>query len=257
MKATTVSAVAFIALSAGAAYASPSTINGVKEQLRIYNDFTLSNLTVTNNYPASVRIQESNFVNDGVGGNWANKHALWFSDDGGVTGYDYNYPDSFYVAVTVQDSSTGIGGSEVGFNADLFGFGFFGGGLGGGEIAAFGSTLPFHTFGTGLYTPGDTLDLVMIYRAGPAEFGSPPSTIEYRYQVNGGGFVSSGQIPYTNGEGGIPSGGWSQYIGLGAQFGSAEGGNADVLFSNIVAVPAPGAASLLGLAGLAAARRRR
>ena len=257
MKAISITAVSFIALSAGSAFASPSTINAVYEQTRIYNDFTTSTLNVTNNYATSVNLQESDYTDDGVGGNFANKHAFWFSDDGGVTPFDYNYGDAFFMQVSVVDNSTGIGGVEVGFNADLFGFGFFGGGLGGGEIAAFGSTLPFHSFGTGLYTAGDNLDLIMIYRPGPAEFGAPVSTMEYRYQVNGGGWTSSGLIPYGNGEGGIPSGGWSQLFGFGAQFNNPIGGSADVTFSNIVAVPAPGAASLLGLGGLLVARRRR
>jgi hypothetical protein len=259
MKAISIAAVSFIALSAGSAFASPSTVNAVFEAPRIFNDFTTSSLTITNNFAASVRIQESGYADDSVGGNFANKHAFWYSDNGGVSPLDYNYGDGFYFSVTVTDSSTGIGGSEVGMNSDLFGFGFFGSGIGpgGSEIAAFGGTLPFHSFGSGLYTQGDALGLAMIYRPGPAEFGLPAGTIEYRYQINGGGWVSSGQIVFTNTEGGFPSGGFNQFFGFGAQFNNPIGGSADVLFENIVAVPAPGAAALLGLGGLVVARRRR
>lgn len=259
MKTMVLTSASAIVLFAGAATASPSTINGVKDATRIFNDFPMTTLTVTNNYPSSVRIEESGYVDDMAGGNFANKHAFWLSDDGGANGYDFNYGDGFYFSVTVQDSSTGIGGSEVGMNTDLFGFGFFGSGIGpgGSEIAAFGGTLPFHSFGSGLYTAGDVLDLAMVYRPGAGEFLAPAGTIEYRYQVNGGGWVSSGQIVFGNTEGGFPSGGWNQFIGFGAQFNNPIGGSADVLFSNIYAIPTPASAALLGVAGLAGLRRRR
>lgn len=250
---------AVIAATAGTATANVAGINGLNQQNRIFNDFSTSNLIVTDNYPATFHYDETNLVDDAQGGNFANKHAAWLSDDAGATAFDFNYDDSFDLKTTVVDSSSGLT-AEVGIVADLFGFGFFGGGLSNGEIAAFGSTLPFHSFGTGLYTAGDTLDLRIIYRAGATEFVDT-STIEYRYQVNGGGWVSSGEKPYTNTEMGIPSGTpESQFIqkfGLGVQFNNAEGGTGDVLFSNIMVSPTPGTAALLGLAGLAGIRRRR
>lgn len=257
MRIVALSTIAALTCLAGTAVASPSTINGVTNNTRIFDDFTTSNLNVTNNYPSSVHLTETDFVDDGIGGNFANKHSFYYSDNGGATAYDFNYGDGFLLGVTVQDSSTGIGGVEVGMNADLFGFGFFGGGLNNGEIAAFGSNLPFHSFGTGLYTAGDVLDLRMIYRPGAGEFTLPAGTIEYQYQLNGGGWVSSGQIVFGNVEGGIPSGGFNQLLGFGAQFNNPIGGSADVLFTNIKAVPAPGAFALLGFAGALGARRRR
>lgn len=257
MRIVALSAVSAIALCAGSAVASPSTLNGVTDNTRIFDDFTTSNLNVTNNYASSVHLTETDFADDGVGGNFANKHAFWLSDDGGATPFDFNYGDGFDFCVTVTDNSSGIGGVEVGMSTDLFGFGFFGGGLGGGEVAAFGGTLPFHSFGAGLYTAGDDLGLRMTYRPGPAEFGSPKGTIEYQYQINGGGWTSSGQIVFTNTEGGFPSGGFNQFIGLGAQFNNPIGGTADVTFADIKAVPAPGAMALLGFAGALGARRRR
>jgi hypothetical protein len=254
-----IGALALIA-TAGTAFGAVSSINSVQEADRIFNDFTTTTLTVTNNYATSYRIQETGFVDDGIGGNFANFHAAWFSADSGATAYDFNYGDSFDAKVTVQDSSSGIGAVEAGFKADLFGFGFFGGLPGNGEIAAFGSTLPFHSFGTGLYTPGDTLDLRMIYRAGTTEFVDT-SYIQYLYQLNGGGWNHSPWIPYTNTEMGIPSGipdtQFIQKIGFGAQFNNPIGGTADVLFSNIMITPTPGAAALFGIAGLAGIRRRR
>jgi hypothetical protein len=259
MKLVALTSVSAVVLFAGSAIASPSTINGVVEATRIFNDFTTTSLTVTNNYPSSVRLEESGYADDGVGGNFANKHAFWLSDDGGATGLDFNYGDGFFFSVTVTDNSSGMGGSEVGMNSDLFGFGFFGSGIGpgGSEIAAFGGTLPFHSFGSGLYAAGDDLGLRMIYRPGPAEFGLPKGTIEYQYQINGGGWVSSGQILWNNTEGGIPSGGFTQLFGFGAQFNNPIGGTADVTFSDIYAVPAPASIALLGAAGIVGIRRRR
>lgn len=247
---------ALIAATAGTATANVAGINGLNQQNRIFNDFPASNLTVTDNYPATFRYEEDNFT----GGGFANKHAAWLSDDAGATAMDFNYDDAFDIKTTVVDASTGLGAAEVGIVTDLFGFGFFGAGLGGGEIAAFGATLPFHSFGFGLYTAGDTLDLRMIYRAGATEFVDT-STIEYRYQINGGGWVSSGEIPFTNTEMGFPSGTpesqFIQKIGFGVQFNNAGGGAADVTFSNIMVSPTPGTAALLGLAGIAGIRRRR
>ncbi len=256
MKATSITAVAFLALSAGAAFASPSTINGVVPAPRLYNDFSTSTLTITNNFASSVRIEETDYADDGVGGNFANRHEFWFSDDGGATAFDYDYDDGFYMELSVTDSSVGVGAVEAGFGTDLFGFGVFGI-LGGGAIGAFIPTMPSHFFGAGLFAAGDQVDLAMIYRPGAGEFLTPVSTIEYRYQVNGGGWVSSGLLTFGNTEGGIPTGGWSQLIGFGAQINQPIGGSADVLFENIQAIPAPGAASLLGLGGLLVARRRR
>ena len=254
-----IGAFALVAI-AGTTFGAVSGINSVQQADRIFNDFTTSTLTVTNNYASSYRIQESNFSDDGIGGNFANFHAAWFSDDSGATAYDFNYDDSYDAKLTLNDTSNGIGQVEAGFKADLFGFGFFGGLPGNGEIAAFGSTFPFHSFGTGLYTPGDTLDLRITYQAGTAEFVDT-SYIRYMYQLNGGGWNGSGWIPFTNGELGIPSGipesQFIQKIGFGAQFNNPIGGTADVLFSNIMITPTPGAAALFGIAGLAGIRRRR
>lgn len=253
MKTMVLSTASAIMLLAGTA--SATAINGHVLVPRLYNDFSTTTLTITDNFASSVRVQETDFADDGAGGNFANRHVGWFSADGGATAYDYNYGDGFYMSLTVQDSSVGLT-AEAGFGMDLFGFGVYGL-VGGGGIGAFIPTMPFHFFGSGLHAPGDVVDLAMVYRPGAGEFAAPVSTMEYLYQVNGGGWVSSGQIPFGNTEGGIPSGGWSQLIGWSAQFNQPIGGSADVLFSNIYAIPTPASAALLGVAGLAGLRRRR
>jgi len=246
-----IAAIALLA-AVGSANAAVQDINSVQQANRIFDDFTTSSLTVTDNYAASYRIEESNFSDDGQGGNFANKHGAFFSEDSGATRFDFDYGDSFNAKLTYVDNSSGID-VEAGFLTDLFGFGFFGG-LPNGEVAAFGGTLPFHSFGN-IYTPGDTVDLSMNYIAGTAE-GFDPSVIIYGVQINGGGWTSSGAIPFTNGEMGWPSA-FTQYIGFGAQFNNPIGGSADVTFSNIMITPAPGAAALMGALGLVGLRRRR
>jgi hypothetical protein len=84
--------------------------------------------------------------------------------------------------------------------------------------------------------------------------GGTAGTMEYVYDL-GAGAISSGAIPFTNAEGGIPEN-FSFYVGVGTQTTGTDGGTAHVEFNNFV-VPAPGAAVLRGLGGLFASRRRR
>ncbi len=260
--------IAFIAIvgAAGTALAgNVANINGIVDGSRTFNDFPNSNLSVVNNYPSSVLISESNF---GIG-NFANRHIMWFSDDAGSSRVDFDYADAFDLCITMDLDSENVEGREAGFQADLFGFGFFGV-LPNGEIAAFGSILPFQSFGV-VANPTDPLHLRMIHRPGDGDgtiegVGSTPSTIEYLYD-NGGGWISSGQIAFGNGEGGIPDS-FAFNLGFGIQARGTHGtlGGKDevpatpysVLFSNIrTEVPAPGTVGVLGLAGLVGLRRRR
>lgn len=218
---------------------------------RIFNDYPNSTLTIFNKYPNQVVFNESNF---GSGG-FANRHTAFFSDDGGTTPIDWNYGDAFALGFTLDLDATPATGREAGFHADLFGLGFFGV-LSNGEIAAFGSILPFHSFGN-VWTPGTPVRLTMIHTPGNGDGVTPgtiPSTMEYKYDA-GAGIVSSGAIPFNTGEGGIPSN-FPFYLGFGVQNQGAPGGSSNADFRNVI-VPAPGAAALLGLGGLLAMRRRR
>lgn len=260
--------IAFIAAAGAAGTVLAGTvgnINGVVDASRTFNDFPNSNLSVLNNYPSSVTISESDF---GIG-NFANRHIMWFSADAGSTRVDFDYADAFDLSITVDLDSSNVEGREAGFQADLFGFGFFGV-LPNGEIAAFGSILPFQSFGV-VANPLDPVNLRMIHRPGDGDgtvegVGSIPSTIEYLYDT-GSGWVTSGQIAFNTGEGGIPDA-FSFNLGFGIQARGTHGtlGGKDeipgtpysVLFSNIrTEVPAPGAVGVLGLAGLMGLRRRR
>jgi hypothetical protein len=226
---------------------------------RLFNDFSGSNLVYSSNYnPAgsSISLFEDNY---GSGG-FANRHASWFGDAGNNK-VDFNYGDGFDIQMNMQiNQASNVGQVEAGFQADLFGFGLFGVLTGNGEIAAFGSVLPFYSFGAGLYTVGDEVMLRMVHRPGAGENAAPASTMEYMYNnlTSGSGWVSSGLVDFTTTEGGIPSG-FDMFYGAGAQINfPAADGVVDINYSNItIAVPAPGSLGMLALAGIGAIRRRR
>lgn len=235
------------AMVAGAAASQP--YNGLMVNERVFNDYPGSTLVVDNMYPASLTISESNF---GSGG-FANRHMAFASEDGGTSAASFDYEDGFDFAVTMNLDANPIDGREAGIMTDLFGFGFFGA-LPSGEIAAFGSFLPFHTFGN-VYVSGTDVDLRMIYRPGAGQGLMPVSTIEYIIDT-GSGPVSSGEIDFTNTEGGIPSG-FNAKIGVGIQSQGAPGGTVDVAFTDFNFVPAPGTGVLAACGLFAASRRRR
>ncbi|MFG0304764.1 MAG: PEP-CTERM sorting domain-containing protein [Phycisphaerales bacterium JB040] len=249
-----------IALTAGTALSSPpgpGNTNSFVDAPRIFNDFPGTSLTFASDYGAgTVAIDETGYP----GSSFANRHAAWFAGNNNGTKIDVDYFDSFTIRTTMSISQTGtVGNIEAGIQADLFGFGLFGVLTANGEIAAFGSTNPFYSFGTGLYNLGDEIMLEMIHTPGAGEFSGTPSTLEYRYNnlTTGSGWVSSGQIAYTNLEGGIITA-FPQHYGVGAQFNN-PGSDAVIglRFWDTSMVPAPGTAALLGLGGLVAARRRR
>lgn len=255
----TLASTAIIACVSTVATASVSDIASMNDSARLFNDFADSTLTFASSYNpmgSSVTLQESNY---GTGG-FANRHVSWFADMGG-SNVDFDYGDGFDMQMTMQiNAASNVGNVEAGFQADLFGLGLFGALTSNGEIAAFGSVLPFHSFGTGLYNIGDELMLRMIHTPGDGEGMGAPSTMEYMYNnlTTGSGWVSSGAIDFTTTEGGIPSA-FDMFTGVGAQINSpASDGLVDISYSNIVtSVPTPTTLGLFAIAGIGAARRRR
>ncbi|MEM8757660.1 MAG: hypothetical protein AAGF47_07740 [Planctomycetota bacterium] len=239
-------AVVFLASAAGSA---AGQFDSFVVEERVFNDFAGSTLNVTNDFPNELTFSESDFGS----GNFANRHMAYLSDDGGATAFDFDYDDGLDFSVTMNLDASPVDGREAGIVTDLFGFGFFGA-LPNGEIAAFGSFLPFHSFGVGVYTNGTDVDLRMIYTPGAGEGLLPASTIEYIIDT-GSGPISSGVKVFDNLEGGIPTD-FNARIGLGAQFQGNPGGSATATFTNIVAIPAPATAATAML-GLAAMGRRR
>jgi hypothetical protein len=259
MKIAATTALVAVAACSVASLASVSDVNGLVDAPRIFNDFAGSDLAYSSSYAmgaGSVALRESAYGS----GNFANRHASWLGDGmGNKVGFTYG--DGFDVQMNMTiNAADSVGNVEAGFQADLFGFGLFGVLSSSGEIAAFGSVLPFHSFGAGVYNIGDDVALRMIHRPGAGDFSGTNSTMEYLYNnlTTGSGWISSGEIAFTTLEGGIPSG-FDAFFGAGAQINQPDpvDGNVSIDFSNITIVPAPGAFALLGMGGIAAARRRR
>ncbi len=254
----TTTAIIAIAAASAASVASVADVNGLVENPRIFNDFANSDLTFSSMYSpsgSSLMLRESNYG----AGNFANRHASWLGD-GAANKVGFTYGDGFDVQMNMTiNAADSVGNVEAGFQMDLFGFGLFGVLSTTGEVAAFGSVLPFHSFGAGVYNIGSDIQLRMIHRPGAGDFSGTNSTMEYFYNnlTTGTGWVSSGEIAFTTLEGGIPSS-FDAFVGAGAQISQpdAKDGNVSIDFNNII-IPAPGAAAILGLGGLAATRRRR
>ena len=251
--------VLLVCAAAGAAHASVTDIGSFIDNPRLFNDRPDSNLTYMSNFHpsmGSISLVENNY---GTGG-FANRHSSWFGDDAGASKVDFDFGDGWDMKMNMQiNDASSVDNVEAGFQFDLFGFGLFGALTSSGEIAAFGSVLPFFSFGAGVYNVGDEVQLRMIHRPGDAEFGSTPSTMEYMYNnlTTGSGWVSSGEVAFTTLEGGIPSS-FDMFIGAGAQINNPDPslGSVDIQFSQIM-IPSPGSFAVLGMGGLLAARRRR
>ncbi|USN99658.1 MAG: PEP-CTERM sorting domain-containing protein [Phycisphaeraceae bacterium] len=241
------------------ATAAVSDIASFVDAPRTYNDFGGSTLAFSSSYSPNagmVSIDESNY---GSGG-FANRHMAWYGD-AGASKVDFDYGDGWDMKMTMRvNTADSVGNVEAGYQFDLFGFGLFGVLTTTGEIAAFGSVMPFHSFGQGLYNVGDEIMLRMIHRPGAGEGNlSDKSTMEYMYNnlTTGSGWVTSGEIDFTTNEGGIPSS-FPFYVGAGAQINQPDAtlGHANIEFYDMM-IPAPASLALLGLGGLVATRRRR
>ena len=240
------------------AMATPS-VNSAKLNTRLFNDSPGSTLVTVNNYPALVGISDTN-LNPST---FANRHNFRFSSDGGATNTLFANGDafSFSANVTLSGSGNGEGGLQLSpwFSQNVDGA--FNLRTTDGEVAVFGGRLPFYSF-TGqqgvVYAKGTTVSVGIEYDPRSLNAGDP-GRVRYSYNNLTSGWINFDQAnpaedpPY--GLWGIlnqaTAGGYLQ------AFGSTGTGTINATFENIVYVPAPGAAALMGLGGLLAARRRR
>lgn len=250
-----------MAVFAGSAFAQIGAINGVKIETYIppFNVAIPSDLTTTNNYPALVQFDERNFA---LQGGFANKHQALFSTDGGTSAYALQNSDSFRLDFTVNvntlrpDGQPRKEGGLVFYNPRP---GFVDEGrvlvASDGEIAVFGGAMPFTGFGNA-YVKGTTASLSFTYFA-PGELG-PKAAYRLTATTTLGNFDSGIKVwgDETDGTNGFNNGtnfgflAQNQRLPVTAEF-------ATTTYGGINIIPAPGAAALLGLAGLATARRRR
>jgi hypothetical protein len=183
------------------------------------------------------------------------------SSDGGATAHTFGIDDSFTFTtrLTLTDGfnsprkeagirfNSSIGDMLFLVNSDA------------GEIVAFGG--PFFSFGNNAggngYTPGSTILLGVKETGGGDGIGGNPDTIEF-FIDRGTGIQTSGPLPWTNLEGGLPSFTVGVYVQGDA---NANGDFVNGLFSNttFTSVPEPGTLTLLGMGlfGLLAVRRKR
>jgi hypothetical protein len=159
---------------------------------RVFNDCPFSTLTVVNNYPTLISIDDVKIAV--CSSSFANRHAWRFSQDGS-TPQEFSNNDGFRYGADVTVSGTGE--AEAGLNlapwwsADVDGV--FNIRTTDGEIACFGGRLPFYSFtgSQGLtYTKGETVHMEIEYQPNGLS-SAAPGTIEYRIEIGG--------TPYTSG----------------------------------------------------------
>jgi hypothetical protein len=246
-------AAAILAVS-GAATASP-IINGAKLNTRVFNDVGGSNLVTVNNYPTVVSFTEQN------SGPGTNRHNFRLSSDSGATNAQFfnDNPFSIFSDVTLT-GARGEAGLQVSpwWSPNVDGVLFMNGATG--EVAAFGGRLPFYSFTAAQgvnYVLGSTVRLGIEYQ--PRDLNAAnPGQIRYWYNNLNSGWINfdegnPAEAPVYGAFGVLNMatvGGYYQASGFPGYTGSA-------VFGNIVYTPAPGAAAVLGLGGLVAARRRR
>jgi hypothetical protein len=258
-------------LLCGTAKAGPA-INGLRLTERVFNDFTTTTLLTSNGNsvnlgaPSTVTISETGFVDDGVGGNFANRHDVTLSPDLGVSNQLFSIDDSYSVWATI---TLAVGSNaprkEAGFHitSQVTGTASFIINSDAGEIVAFGGGAPFKLFGklsdNNGYVAGTPILMGFTMRAAGDGNGPGQNTIEY-FIDRGLGLESSGQLPYANLEGGPVNYSVSMYTQAAPNL-SNPAEFAQTTFSNIrysaTPIPEPATAALALLASLVAIGVRR
>jgi uncharacterized protein (TIGR03382 family) len=266
-------AVLALAATAGVASADMLSVNAYQMNVRVFNDFPDTNLTVNGvsqpvpaTYPLAwgpLHINEQ--FAQGAAGNFANKHIGYFSSDGGATpattNVGQNFTLSFDVLMTAGDPTTRKeAGIEIHQPRPILGYTDEGQVLiaSDGEVAVFGATLPFTGFGSPTYTIGTTAHVQFNYFA-PGTVDPTLGAYQLIFTDAVTGVHDSGYKIWGNAEPDGIVGMTDALVGLKLQNQRNPfiADSCDVVYSNVSIVPTPGAMTLLGLAGLAISRRRR
>ena len=166
-------------------------INGATVETRTFNDCSLSTLTVTNNYPASISITD---VMDPLCVGFANLHSFSFSSDGGATAAVFNNNSNFRFSgdFNIEGPGEGEGGLRLSPWYGQYVDGRLMANATTGEIACFGGAIPFYSFTANhgiTYTNGTTIHLELTYRANDLD-ADHPASIQYRVVYNGNTYDS-------------------------------------------------------------------
>lgn len=181
---------------AATAFAQTPAVNSAILKTRIYNDCSVSTLTTSNLYPASIGIADDDPF--GCSG-FANLHVWRYSGDG-TTAAQFPNNANWRICSDFSLSGRGEGGLQMGpwWSQDTDGL--FNVRSTDGEVACFGGRLPFYSF-TGsngvVYVPGTTIHLEMIYKANGLS-STAPATIEYIVTYNAITY-SSGPLAFDQG----------------------------------------------------------
>lgn len=182
-------AIAALVAPLSASAATP-VVNGATMRGRVFNDCPASALTLTNNYPAMISINDQNPFCFG----FANLHTWTFSENAGATEAVFNNNSNFRFCADI--TITGTGEAEAGLRISPWYSqqvdGRFNFRTTDGEIACFGGRLPFYSFtgSQGLtYVKGTTIHVEMIYLANGLSAQSP-ATVEYKITYNSNNYTS-------------------------------------------------------------------
>ena len=179
------------------AIAATPNPNLVVVKTRIFNDCPFTTLTVVNNYPSLVSIEDAGLACNG----FANLHNWSFSEDGtNPASFNNNADYRVSADLVLSGTGTGEGGLRISpwWSPDVDGR--FNLRVPDGEIACFGGRLPFYSFTAtyGLhYVKGDPIHLEVIYKPNGLSSASP-ATIIYNLTYLGTPF-SSGPLAFDQG----------------------------------------------------------
>ena len=159
------SALALAALSASAAFAQFSGINGAVVQ-REFVDDTNSIFTPLVTYPTQIVLSDQ-AVNMNTGKNFGNRDAFRLSDDGGMSAFQFSDTNFFNISFSLTLQGNVSPRKEAGYLLDTqYGQGQFIVNSDAGEVVIFGGPFPFYSFNNtyGLkYTIGQTVTLGVTY----------------------------------------------------------------------------------------------
>ena len=178
---------------------TPSANSAVVMQ-RVWNDCPASTLTILNNYPALISMNDTDV--ECVG--WTNLHVWGFSEDG-ITPAIFENCSHYKFSCVFNGSTSGAGVGEGGLRLSpwwsLQADGRFMVRIGGnGEIACFGGRLPFYSFTSGwgvTYTPGTDIWMEIVYSPHALTLADP-ATIVYQIYYQGVGYFSP-PLPFDEG----------------------------------------------------------